>query len=314
MTTRREIMSKPLLQRLERASGPNTCQYVTETDRGHFLVQVAWPLNWSESGVPPPNDETPQTLFVVDGNAYFYTAVEIARRMEYLSNTRTVVVGIGYPITHAVYDFRRGPDLTPASPDGSYEMPLNRNGKPRTDISFGQAKEHLDFIRGKVMEDLYNTLLPLPELKTGRKALYGHSYGGIFVLYALFTAPTLFNTYIAASPIVWWNKHFLVTHLEPPFREQKTSPEPRPSLLMTHGHCQQDITQQEGETDERFKKRLGIAEVDAMREGVLAMAARLVESGQLTKVLTHEFPEEDHGSAAVTGLQLGIMQFLRGRL
>lgn len=252
--------------------------------------------------------------FVVDGNAYFYTAVDIARRMQYLNNTRTVVVGIGYPITHAVYDFRRGPDLTPASPDGNYEMPLDRNGNPRTDISFGQAKEHLEFIQNEVMEYVYNTLLPVPELKTGRKALYGHSYGGIFALYALFTAPTLFNTFIAASPIVWWNRNFLVTDLEPPFREQKVSLSPQPSLLMTHGHCQQDVTKQPGETEEKFKKRLGIAEGEQMKEGVLAMGSRLVECGKLSQVLTHQFLEEDHGSAAVTGLQMGIMKFLRGDL
>lgn len=248
--------------------------------------------------------------FVVDGNAYFYTAVDIVRRMQYLNNTRTVVVGIGYPITHAVYDFRRGPDLTPASPDGEYEMPLDRHGKPRTDISFGQAAEHLDFIRKEVMDYVYGTLLPVPQLMDGRKALYGHSYGGIFVLYALFTAPTLFNTFIAASPIIWWNRNFLVTDLEPRFREQEMVGS-KPSLLMTHGHCLQDVTKQPGEADERFKKRLGIAEGEPMKECVLAMASRLKESSKLSSVLTHQFMEEDHGSAAVTGLQMGIMKFLR---
>lgn len=61
MTIRQRIMTKGLRE-LERASGPNTCQYVAHTVRGDFLIQVAWPLSWSDTGVPPPNDGTPQTL------------------------------------------------------------------------------------------------------------------------------------------------------------------------------------------------------------------------------------------------------------
>jgi predicted alpha/beta superfamily hydrolase len=252
--------------------------------------------------------------FVVDGNAYFYTAVDVVRRMEYLNNTRTVVVGIGYPITNAVYDFRRGPDLTPASKDGNYEMPLDKHGNPRTDISFGNAREHLEFIHKEVMEYVYGTLLPLPELRSGRKALFGHSYGGIFALYALFTAPTLFDTFIAASPIVWWNKNFLEKELETPFRAQQESMKSPPSLLMTWGFGQQDVTKRSNESEDAFKKRLGIAEGEQMKDGVLSMASRLRSSEKLRTILTHEFADEDHGSAAVTGLQMGIMKFLRHEL
>jgi predicted alpha/beta superfamily hydrolase len=82
-------------------------------------------------------------------------------------------------------------------------MPLDKHGKPRMDTSFGKARKHLDFIRRKVIEHVYERLLPLPELRSGQKALYVHSYGGIFALCALFVAPTLFDAFIAASPIVW---------------------------------------------------------------------------------------------------------------
>jgi hypothetical protein len=50
----------------KKAGGPNTCEYIaTSQDRGDFLIQVAWPLSWSEDGVAPPNDPEPQTLFVM---------------------------------------------------------------------------------------------------------------------------------------------------------------------------------------------------------------------------------------------------------
>ncbi len=36
------------------------------------------------------------------------------------------------------------------------------------------------------------------------QVLYGHSYGGLFVLHALSTRPDAFSAYLAASPALWW--------------------------------------------------------------------------------------------------------------
>ena len=38
-----------------------------------------------------------------------------------------------------------------------------------------------------------------------QQTLWGHSYGGLAVLQALFTRPTEFTTYAAASPSLWWH-------------------------------------------------------------------------------------------------------------
>jgi predicted alpha/beta superfamily hydrolase len=232
--------------------------------------------------------------------------------MEYLGRKRTVVVGIGYPNVKAVYDYRRGPDLTPASRDGKYEMPLDKDGKPRTDISFGKAKEFLDFIRNDVMEHVLGKLLPIPQLKQGRKALFGHSYGAIFALHALYTAPSMFDTFIAASPIIWWNKSFLTSVEEPEFiacPDENSSP---PSLLLTCGGSQEDVVKRPEESEEIYKWRCAAAEDPRMKEAIIALSSRLKDCPRLRVILTHEFREEDHGSAAVTGLQRGIMEFLRG--
>ena len=68
-TTRKQIMTirdLTTISRLEKAAAPNSCQYIAKSvDRGDFLVQVAWPLAWSEDGNPPEDDPTPQTLYVV---------------------------------------------------------------------------------------------------------------------------------------------------------------------------------------------------------------------------------------------------------
>jgi len=43
----------------------------------------------------------------------------------------------------------------------------------------------------------------------GSNVLWGHSFGGLFVLYALFTEPGLFDSFIAADPSAWWDNGFL---------------------------------------------------------------------------------------------------------
>jgi predicted alpha/beta superfamily hydrolase len=249
--------------------------------------------------------------FLVDGNAFFFTAVDVTRRMEFLNSTRTVVVGIGYPNSKAVYDFRRGADLTPATADGKYEMPNDKHGNPRTDLTFGKASEHLEFIQRDVMSYVYGSLLSIPQLRSGRKALFGHSYGGIFALNALFTAPTLFSTFIAASPITWWNNCSITKEQEAAFCARHEPIDSPASLFLTWGFGQQSLTKRPDESQEAFQERQDIAENVQMKDGVLAMASRLRSCQKLRTVLTHEFPDEDHGSVAVTSLQMGIMKFLR---
>ncbi|KAG9251594.1 Alpha/Beta hydrolase protein [Emericellopsis atlantica] len=287
---------------------PNTLQYTAKTSRGDYLIQVAWPQQWSADRVP--HDERPvNTLYVVDGNAYFYTAVDITRRLEFTNAARTVVVAIGYPPSRYVYDWRRGPDLTP--PCEEYDMPLDSDGNPRTDISFGEAHKFLAFIKQDVITHVEGTLFRHVQL--GRRALYGHSYGGIFSLTTLFTRPETFETIIAASPVVWWNKDHLTKVLEPSFTSRDDIERPV-SLIMAWGSMKQDTIQEDDESEDDYKTRLSNAEEDKMRDSVTALGQRLRDCRNVKRVAMKEFVGEDHGSAAVAGLQYGIRQFLFGRV
>ena len=73
-------------------------------------------------------------------------------------------------------------------------------------------------------------LIPLIEREypadRSRRALMGSSFGGLFTLYAMFTKPTLFGAYLAASPSVTYGNRYAVglereyaaTHRELPAR------------------------------------------------------------------------------------------------
>lgn len=233
--------------------------------------------------------------------------MDITRRLEFMSNTRTVVVAVGYPPGKWVYNFRRGPDLTPAADE--YEPVLNSRGEPRTDIKFGEAERFTDFIENEVMPYVETDLFPQAPLKTARKALFGHSYGGIFTLNTLFTKPTLFSTFIAASPITWWNRSFLRSR-EDLLHKRSEPINPAPSLIVTWGSAVAECESYLGEGEDILKKRKDCSEDDRIREYSEALCSRLKDCPSVRRIWQKEFRGEDHGSAAVTGLQQGIMRFV----
>ncbi len=60
---------------------------------------------------------------------------------------------------------------------------------------------------------LRDELKPLIEKRyrtTGESALIGESLAGLFVVETFLVEPTLFDSYIAASPSVWWNEQTVV--------------------------------------------------------------------------------------------------------
>lgn len=47
-----------------------------------------------------------------------------------------------------------------------------------------------------------------------KRLVMGHSYSGLFVVHAFSTRPDLFDTYMAFSPILWWNNKAIVKDVE----------------------------------------------------------------------------------------------------
>lgn len=149
---------------------------------------------------PPPPDGWP-ALFMTDGNAVFATAVDAVRvQAPYPMGTNVapgVVVAIGYPGA-TPYDFlRRSWDLSP--PPGQAYPPFHDGGP---EVRTGGAEALLGFIE----DDLIPWLGVRTSIDPARRALFGHSFGGLFTLYALFTRPAVFRSWIAASPAIYWEE------------------------------------------------------------------------------------------------------------
>lgn len=157
---------------------------------------------------PAPDTGWP-ALYMTDGNAVIGTAVDALRAQAgYPSGTNVgegVIVAIGYPVAGAYDPLRRSWDLGP--PPGQTYPPFF-DGTP--EVRTGGAEGFLSFI-----EDELKPFVALrAKIDRGRQALYGHSFGGLFALYALFTRPRAFGTFIAASPAIYWEDRAIDRFLE----------------------------------------------------------------------------------------------------
>jgi predicted alpha/beta superfamily hydrolase len=69
----------------------------------------------------------------------------------------------------------------------------------------GRADKFLSFIKNELIPYI-NNKYPA----NGINSIYGHSYGGLFVLYALLTEPKVFESYYATDPPFGWNDDYLI--------------------------------------------------------------------------------------------------------
>jgi predicted alpha/beta superfamily hydrolase len=131
-----------------------------------------------------PNRQYP-VLYVLDGQWDFKLLDSIYGGLHYDQFIpEIIIVGITYSGDNPNYEALRAMDYTPPA---GFSTP-----------GFGDAPKFLAFLKEELM--------PLVETNyqadASRRMLMGSSYGGLFTLYAMFTAPELFSGYVSASPAV----------------------------------------------------------------------------------------------------------------
>jgi predicted alpha/beta superfamily hydrolase len=126
-------------------------------------------------------------VYLLDGPSNFKHTVGILHGLAESGRIpRPIVVGIS--------NGDRWRDLTPsASPDAP---------------TSGGSDRFLEFLASELVpwvDERYRT--------TGFRVLWGHSLGGLFALYALITAPEVFDGYVALSPSLEWDGSALLEDL-----------------------------------------------------------------------------------------------------
>lgn len=146
------------------------------------------------AGGEPPRGGYP-VLYVLDGNAYFGSFAQARWVQEYLPVGKAIVVGVGYPGDKA-WDVRRMNDYT-----AQLREPPPPETRAYAKYRSGARQQFLDFMTGKLRAEIAQRY----PVNLERQSLFGHSFGGLFALYALYERPQAFEAIVAASPSMEWN-------------------------------------------------------------------------------------------------------------
>lgn len=173
-------------------------------------------------GVPPASGWP--VLYVLDGNAMFLTAVEtvqgLARRPDAPPGTQAVVVGIGYPAGTNVR-VERNVDL------GPFTARNPMSGQPMG----GGGEAFADFITAELKPAIARQV----PIDGKRQAIFGHSLGGLLVMHLLATRGDQFDTWLAASPSLWYGDGRVIDELAAMARARGTGAVAPARVLMTYG-------------------------------------------------------------------------------
>lgn len=126
----------------------------------------------------------------------------------------------------------------------------------------------------------------------------------------MFSGKTVFDTFIALSPTLWWNdgyilseeREFISSSAEMSHNEQSV----RSGVIkayLSYGHYEQHIHRRKTWSDEEYSLRAAHALKLRTNDSIEEMATRLCNSHSFELVKCKEYRHEDHGSVA--GCALG---------
>jgi predicted alpha/beta superfamily hydrolase len=299
---------------------PNTkrLEFVSKINGNRYSLSVALPYESAPAsgyGV----------LYLLDSDFYFASATELVRGIGNVPNV--VVVGIGYPIDAAFSHWviaRRGPvpgflrnsppstiaaflertyDLTlPASDRALAAQALPGSPKQKSS-NVGGLTDFLKIIEAEVKPRVAS----LVHVDLANQTLFGHSFGGLAALHALFIEPQAFRTFIIASPSIWWNDRAVLAD-EASFAAKVSAGRTSPRVLITVGS--------EERTPPNFPASWGIDPTAGTafyrmirmfeNTGELAERLKALHGSRDYKVEDAIFDKENHSVTAWAALARGV--------
>ncbi|WP_458353661.1 alpha/beta hydrolase [Peribacillus frigoritolerans] len=258
----KSVMDKTAASTEVTIKGTQQIPMQSSAGKREYQIFVSKPLE-----EPPPSGYP--VIYLLDANSVFGTMVEAvrlqSRRPEKSGVVPAIIVGIGYA-TNGPFSSERYYDYT--LPVAVSELPERPDGSPWP--SHGGAEDFLKFIE----EDLKPEIDKRYKVDHNSQTLFGHSLGGLFALYVLFESPYAFQTYIAGSPSLHWNKKW--------FREEEEGFLSR----LNQGNGDISILLGVGEMEGTHKS--------GMNENALELSKRLSLKDSRVNVQFKEFEGEGH--------------------
>ncbi|MDN6276788.1 alpha/beta hydrolase [Psychrobacter sp.] len=166
-----------------------------------YRVWLAVPTKQTDLSSAAGTTKAPKkVLYMLDGNAVIDdlskdTLQEISTSS--LNDIAPTLVFIGYQTPYRSDVDARAYDFTPPLLDKADSNAFKEENRERLN---GGAEQFFSLIEKEIKPWVYEQLGEKPN----QEALWGHSYGGLFVLYNLFEHPESYQQFFSADPSLWW--------------------------------------------------------------------------------------------------------------
>ena len=162
-----------------------------------YQLKVWFPRSYRESAKRYP------VLYVLDAETNFGGVSYIVQRLiKDQLIPEILLIGIAYDVDYDRFYRMRSLDLTPT------EVTTFRPGGIHHPS--GGAEPFSRFIQAELIPHVDRTY----RTQVSERALYGHSFGGLFGTYVLLHHPEMFNRYLLLSPSLWWDRKTLYGDLD----------------------------------------------------------------------------------------------------
>lgn len=226
------------------------------------------PDNYAQDG-----KRTYPVIYLLDGDSFFHTLVGITKT---LSSGKKEIVPASIII--GVLNTDRTRDLTPTSSN------LGRDGKVQANKKAeGGGSEKFDSFLVNELRAYVDTSYRT----NGRNMLIGHSYAGLFGLNTFLQYPDQFNKYLLIDPSLWWDGGRLVKEAE--------------RLIKNKDYSDVDLY-----IGIATQKRTAL--IDFHLDRADELCTQILPNAKNLNLITKSFPEETHGTVAISGIYDGLKQ------
>ncbi|WP_422859057.1 alpha/beta hydrolase [Flagellimonas sp. S174] len=164
-----------------------------------YQIKISYPKSYFTN-----KERKYPVMYVIDAETNFGGVSYIVQRLiKDKLIPEILVVGIAYNTNYKNFYRLRSRDLTPVE---DKDLRMGKNSVDPT----GGAPQFSDFMEFELFPFIEK------EFRTKKKdrAIYGHSYGGLYGSYALLEKPHLFNRYLLLGPSLWFKDKLLIKQVQ----------------------------------------------------------------------------------------------------